>query len=118
MGKGDTRRPSDVTPQQYGANHAMTFDPRYVRLEHSTVVLCGHHPDACAGEYCTLHNRSAHHMRAWPQHWRADRGMMERICPHGVGHPDPDELPHVDRVHGCDGCCDPAREETAGRGDA
>jgi hypothetical protein len=43
---------------------------------------------------------------------------MERICPHGVGHPDPDHLAFVEErygtdeasvesVHGCDGCCRP-----------
>lgn len=31
---------------------------------------------------------------------------MERICPHGVGHPDPDCMyAKRDTVHGCDGCC-------------
>jgi hypothetical protein len=41
---------------------------------------------------------------------------MERICEHGVGHPDPDHLDFVrhtkggaaaetESVHGCDGCC-------------
>lgn len=30
--------------------------------------------------------------------------MMERMCPHGIGHPDPDEIT-LDVVHGCDGCC-------------
>lgn len=59
-------------------------------------------------------------MRAWPLNWRSDRRLMERICPHGVGHPDPDHLAHVARVpfkdgqydsdgtHGCDGCCQPS----------
>lgn len=63
-----------------------------------------HTADKCAGDYCTIHNRSDHHMRSYPQHWRGDRGIMERICPHGVGHPDPDEI-NQDRTHGCDGCC-------------
>jgi hypothetical protein len=39
--------------------------------------------------------------------------MMERICPHGVGHPDPDDLeykrkqglPDAAGIHGCCGCC-------------
>lgn len=39
-------------------------------------------------------------------HWRDDRSFMERICPHGVGHPDPDDE-HADPIHGCDGCCNP-----------
>jgi hypothetical protein len=59
-------------------------------------------------------------MREWQRLWRYDRGLMERICPHGVGHPDPDHLDHVRRlrgdkaavtesVHGCDGCCAPPK---------
>ena len=70
-----------------------------------------HDADKCAGEFCTIHHRSDHHMRSFPQHWRSDTGVMERTCPHGVGHPDPD-LPYSDDawqwVHGCDGCCLPA----------
>ena len=31
---------------------------------------------------------------------RFDRSFMERICVHGVGHPEGDDL-----MHGCDGCC-------------
>ena len=53
-------------------------------------------------------------MRAWPLNWRDDTGVMERICPHGVGHPDPDDAAHNIRIghayktiHGCDGCCLP-----------
>lgn len=75
-------------------------------LEHSTQLLFNtHDPSACSGRPCTIHNRTDHHMRAFPQHWRYDRGLMERICPHGVGHPDPDSPPGTDMVHGCDGCC-------------
>jgi hypothetical protein len=70
----------------------------------------------CVGPNCVIHNPSHHHMRDWPLHWRADRGLMERICEHGVGHPDPDHLDFVrhtkggaaaetESVHGCDGCC-------------
>jgi hypothetical protein len=47
-------------------------------------------------------------MRAFPQLWRGDKNMMERICSHGIGHPDPDEI-NLDKngrgIHGCDGCC-------------
>lgn len=45
-------------------------------------------------------------MRSFPQSWRADKGWMERTCPHGIGHPDPDD-PFADPIHGCDGCCNP-----------
>ena len=63
------------------------------------------HPwSACHGSSCVIHAPSDHPMRDFPTHWRADRGMMERICPHGAGHPDPDD-PSDDRTHGCDGCC-------------
>lgn len=65
---------------------------------------------------CVVHNPSDHKMRDWPLHWRGDRGLMERLCPHGVGHPDPDDIAFKKRtrgeaaatteaVHGCDGCC-------------
>jgi hypothetical protein len=79
--------------------------------------LEGVHLEAsCKGLYCTIHRQSDHHMREWPQHWRSDRRLMERICPeHGVGHPDPDEI-NPDTLHGCCGCCSapepvPARPE-------
>lgn len=78
----------------------------HVRLENSDVWLWVHLPDRCVGEHCTIHNRSDHHMRDMPQHWRGDRNIMERICSHGVGHPDPDEIAS-NTIHGCcsDGCC-------------
>lgn len=81
------------------------------QLENSNQVLMNVHSlDECLGDYCTIHNMSDHHMRSWRQHWRADWGFMERICEHGIGHPDPDEYllsirPGIAGVHGCDGCC-------------
>jgi len=79
-------------------------------------VLRFHPQKQCAGGTCCLHNPSDHHMKEWPLNWRDDRGLMERICEHGVGHPDPDGLAHivavhgqkaadVEAVHGCDLCC-------------
>lgn len=72
----------------------------------------------CKGN-CPIHNPSDHHMRDWPTNWRADLGIMERICTCGIGHPDPDDLDYRARtmgklaaplgVHGCCGCCDPAK---------
>lgn len=68
-----------------------------------------HGRDQCAGEWCTIHNPSPHHMREWPQLWRADRQIMERTCRHGYGHPDPDDVvvqtTRHGGSHGCDGCC-------------
>ena len=63
-----------------------------------------HDRKACRNKYCPIHNPSDHHMKDWPTNWREDRGMMERICPHGIGHPDPDDK-DADPVHGCCGCC-------------
>jgi hypothetical protein len=80
---------------------------------HNGTVLEIHNPDRCAGSPCCIHNPSSHHMRDWPLNWRNDRGIMERLCPHGVGHPDPDDLRvrtvSAEGVHGCDGCCRDAR---------
>lgn len=65
-----------------------------------------HDKGMCYGEFCCIHNPSDHHMKNWPQLWRDDRKMMERTCPHGIGHPDPDDR-SSDRIHGCCGCCVP-----------
>lgn len=74
-------------------------------------LLAGvHSPDECQNEYCVIHNPSDHGMRTFPTLWRRDRGFMERVCPHGVGHPDPDD-PKAPPVHGCDGCCSEACPE-------
>lgn len=79
-----------------------------VLLEHTDIYLNCHANSQCRNEYCTMHNRSNHNMREFPQHWRGDRGFMERICTHGIGHPDPDDIADpIDTIyyHGCDGCC-------------
>jgi hypothetical protein len=69
---------------------------------------------------CIIHRPTEHHMSDWPLHWRGDRGIFERICSHGVGHPDPDQfyywekrgLMPAEAVHGCDSCCaKPERKE-------
>jgi hypothetical protein len=88
--------------------------------------ITAHGADLCEGDFCCIHNPSDHHMKDWPQFWRSDAGFMERICPHGIGHPDPDDKTfllndEIDveeakwaRVHGCDGCCretDPNEKE-------
>lgn len=101
-------------------------------------LLQTHGRDKCAGRPipCCIHNPSDHHMRTWTMNWRADTGVMERICPHDVGHPDPDHMayvlsltpeheclplyagldhnmecqyPHLEwqGIHSCDGCCKP-----------
>lgn len=75
-----------------------------------------HNRKHCEGQYCSIHNPSNHHMVSWTLNWRGDRGIMERLCPHGIGHIDPDDAEYRKRrdgvnydtgIHGCDGCCVP-----------
>jgi len=83
------------------------------KLIGSDRVLSVHNKSKCAGEHCCIHNPSDHHMVEWEQHWRDDKGCMERICPHGIGHPDPDDpyytMSEHAGIHGCDGCCTPQK---------
>ncbi len=83
---------------------------------HDRTTLSTHGPAQCKGTHCCVHNPSDHPLKDAPMNWRSDRGLMERVCEHGVGHPDPDDLAHKARtlhpedqwafsVHGCDGCC-------------
>ncbi len=80
-----------------------TTDPIFGRIIGEQWISV-HEPSECANEYCCIHNPSDHHMNNWPQLWRDDRKMMERICLHGYGHPDPDDI-SPNKTHGCDGCC-------------
>lgn len=102
-----------------------------MKIEMELVTLSGgqtlyvHTKTQCLlDDSCAIHNPSDHHMRGFPQFWREDRFMMERVCPHGVGHPDPDQIKYWDRVlgrerasieayHGCDGCCGKEEDDSA-----
>lgn len=96
---------TDMMPISQEAWDELKDEP-IITLEHTTKFFRYMHPlSKCEGTPCTIHNRTDHNMRSFPQYWRGDRGFVERTCPHGIGHPDPDELPSVDRTHGCDGCC-------------
>ena len=79
--------------------------------------LVVHDKKDCKGD-CPIHNPSDHHMKDWVLHWRDDKYIFERICKHGVGHPDPDSLAFLIKqykkqgmdcsyidTHGCCGCC-------------
>lgn len=79
-----------------------------------------HRKETCAGQVCVIHNPSSHHLREWPMTLRETR-LIERMCPHRIGHPDPDSVIGMRLitgqdawdVHGCDGCCrrDPGTHE-------
>lgn len=74
-----------------------------------------HHEDKCSGQYCSIHNPSKHLLWEAPTVWDNENKMMNRVCTHGVSHPDyddvtynvgilgKDEASHVE--HECDGCC-------------
>ena len=78
-----------------------------------------HDEAMCDGEPCPFHNPSNHHMVRWPVHVRLDKAaLVERVCMHGVGHPDPDSMQYIKErhgphygTHGCDGCCKPPSPE-------
>ena len=72
-----------------------------------------HPAEACEGRGCAIHDHpSDHPLVTAPLFWRSDRGILERICTHGVGHPDRDSAMFLksigkdfENIHGCDGCC-------------
>lgn len=72
-----------------------------------------HSPTQCAGRGCAIHARPTQHpLSEAPLLWRTDRGILERICKHGVSHPDYDSAQYLEgqglgyeNVHGCCGCC-------------
>jgi hypothetical protein len=85
-------------------------------IQQGRTLIRTHPLSQCEGREipCCIHNPSEHHMREWEMNWRADTRVMERICPHGIGHPDPDHMAYVESLnqglewqglHGCDGCC-------------
>jgi hypothetical protein len=105
-----------------------------VREREQKVTLVGgevltnvHRASDCHPKPCPIHRPTDHHMVTWPQHYRHRierkiffrgqwvtlpgdyRNIMERICSHGVGHPDPDDLRirmgYDDGSHSCDMCC-------------
>lgn len=67
---------------------------------------------------CPIHSPTDHVMKNFPliMRMRGSSPLMERICHHGIGHPDPDHLSfykekygeesaYYESIHGCDGCC-------------
>ena len=78
-----------------------------------------HDPALCEGRGCAVHNHpSDHALKDASLNWREDRGILERICKHGVGHDDYDSVVYLKSLyniddprrryvgtHGCCGCC-------------
>jgi len=110
----------DLTfPEKMADEGKVVSKMKFVILPGGQKILA-HDESVCAGqETCCIHKPSDHHMRDWQMNWRDDTRVMERICEHGVGHPDPDHLAHQrkflrldeiewDSIHGCDSCCSPS----------
>lgn len=87
------------------------YDNRVVDAQGRTIVV--HNRDMCTGRPCVIHSPSEHKTRDWPMNFRFDKmALVERLCTHGVGHPDPDSVHYFETIgvermgiHGCDGCC-------------
>lgn len=89
-------------------------------IDYAGNVIGTHSRDVCDIRPCFVHEPSAHSMRDWPMLFRFDKmALVERLCTHGVGHPDPDSAHYFNTmyertksgryygmgIHGCDGCC-------------
>lgn len=91
----------------------MSVPERELWVDGEDFLVNVHPRELCQGRHCVLHNPSDHHMREWKLIFRNDTGLMERICEHEIGHPDPDSLYYFQEVlgredavvHGCDRCC-------------
>lgn len=97
--------------------------PELEEIEIGGVKWKTHPVSSCAGSNCCFHNPSDHPLKNARLISRPDRAyvsesgvfmlLMERVCPHGIGHADPDSVawlnsvegPNHWGVHGCDGCC-------------
>lgn len=84
----------------------------WTQFDHGARLTGVHDPSLCAERGCAIHNHpSDHSLKDAPMNWRADRGILERICKHGIGHNDYDSTLYERSVggddgwHGCDGCC-------------
>lgn len=89
--------------------------PKYERHEMDGVNVLTHTLSKCQGRKCVIHNPSDHHMRGWPKRFHQPTQQTARVCKHGLGHPDPDDVAYWQQIahrristkHECDGCCTP-----------
>lgn len=95
-----------------------------VAIARAELAKVAHNSNTCEGGVCVVHNPSNHGMQEWTFLYRSDRNIVERICPHGIGHPDPDQIYwwnssglDYQGIHGCDGCCHLAKVCTEALGD-
>lgn len=105
----------DFPPEKMAEPMPPSVVPEETFITGTGQELTVHHRNQCHPP-CPVHDPSDTLMSGFKLHWREDRGIFERICPHGVGHPDPDTMTYLltqygmdrmqaEAVHGCDGCC-------------
>lgn len=110
-----------MSTRQYDEKHKIQgyAEPTWgaqVKPPEGGFTLNTHRKGDCMNEFCCIHNPSDHPLNQHPLNWRGDRRLMERICDHGIGHPDPDDIEFkrttlgedsaaAEAIHGCDGCC-------------
>ena len=97
-------------------------DNSFITGTGQTIVNVHAESEDCRTYGCVIHNPSDNCMSSFPSHWRTDRGIMERICPCGIGHIDVDQLNFIRRtkgekaayyesIHGCCGIhCHPVED--------
>lgn len=86
--------------------------PIFMSADYLQQLRTHHAISDCYVNGCAIHHPTDNVMRDFPYDWRGDTGVLERICPHGIGHPDIDSAHYNDRIgkdylniHSCDGCC-------------
>lgn len=108
-----------TVPVAAGEHLGLEDGTKDVIVLHGGRMLETHGPAQCGSGFCCIHRPSAHVLNDRPLLWRDDSrpAFMERVCPHGIGHPDPDSLAWLATVqrnprlvealeiHSCDGCC-------------
>lgn len=80
-----------------------------------------HHIRANCSGGCCLHGTSRYASCKMPRQWRNEKGILEHVCPHDVGHPCRAGLDYAEvmgqhhdgGIHDCDGCCAEEADMTA-----
>ena len=97
QGARTMNKPRLNTPQPLCSgclNGGPTVAPRKTYTESLCVLLCS----ACYKQH-VREGLLPPDMSKWP------RSRDERVCPHGIGHPEPGKPHHGGGIHGCCGCC-------------
>lgn len=86
---------------------------------HDGTTLAVHGRHICKDQPCSVHRPSDHPLSEAPRDWCPVSRIMYRLCQHGYGHPDPDDLKvrtwPAEGRHTCDGCCEMRTDGLTGR---